>query len=667
MKIEDLLSPDLMIMDLKATTQEEAIKEMADLEVKQDVVNNEDEFIKSIWAREKESTTGIGDGIAMPHARNKYINRAAVLFAKSPKGIDYNSLDGQPVHLFFMITAPAGADNTHLQALAKLSSLLINPDVVNALKAATKPEEVIDIFKKAEAEKDAQDKADAEKRKAEAAKEAAKPANEQKPLIVGVTACINGIAHTYMAQEALIKAGKKLGVDVRIETNGSEGVKDRLTPEEIKRAKGVVIASDKKVEMPRFDGKELVMKPVVDGINHPQELIEDILENKAPIYHADSNASANDDSAKEKQGLWASIYKNLMSGISHMLPFVIGGGILMAISFIVENYMAGGAKNPAFIFLNSAGNLAFAFMVPVLAAYIAESIGDLPALMPGFVGGYMAAIVNGTNGLQVNVQAHAVSPAGFLGGIAAGFIAGYMMIGLKKLFAKLPKSVEGMKPMLIYPILGLLFIALIMFYIINPIFSSINFAITHFLNSMGTGNLVILTLILAGMMAIDMGGPFNKAAYVFASGAFANDPHSATAAVMMAAVMVGGMVPPFATAIGTTFFKNRYTKEERRAGVSNWILGFSFITEGAIPFAAADPGRVIPSCIIGSAVGGALVGLWHVGVPAPHGGLWVSPLAGNIGGPSHILFYFLATIIGSIVAGLIMSFWKKNVKEDPNE
>ncbi len=661
MKIEDLLSPDLMIMDLKATTQEEAIKEMADLEVKQGVVNNEDEFIKSIWAREKESTTGIGEGIAMPHARNKYINRAAVLFAKSPKGIDYKALDGQPVHLFFMITAPAGADNTHLQALAKLSSLLINPDVVNALKAATTPEEVIDIFKKAEAEKDAQDKADAEKRKAEAAKEAAKPASEQKPLIVGVTACINGIAHTYMAQEALIKAGKKLGVDVRIETNGSEGVKDKLTPEEIKRAKGVIIASDKKVDMPRFNGKELIMKPVVDGINHPKELIEDILENKAPIYHADSSASSNDSNAKEKQGVWASIYKNLMSGISHMLPFVIGGGILMAISFIVENYMAGGAKNPAFIFLNSAGNLAFAFMVPVLAAYIAESIGDLPALMPGFVGGYMAAIVNGTNGLQVNVQAHAVSPAGFLGGIAAGFIAGYMMIGLKKLFAKLPKSVEGMKPMLLYPILGLLFIALIMFYIINPIFSSVNFAITHFLNSMGTGNLVILTMILAGMMAIDMGGPFNKAAYVFASGAFANDPHSATAAVMMAAVMVGGMVPPFATAIGTTFFKNRYTKEERRAGVSNWILGFSFITEGAIPFAAADPGRVIPSCVIGSAVGGLLVGLWHIQVPAPHGGLWVSPLS------NHILLYFVATIVGSIVAGLIMSFWKKPVSEDPDE
>ena len=462
----------------------------------------------------------------------------------------------------------------------------------------------------------------------------------------------------------MIKEGKKRGIEVRIETNGSEGVKDKLTPDEIKRAKGVIIASDKKVDMPRFDGKHLVNHPVVDGINKPGELIDNIMDGKAAIYHASASDKSEEAASTEKPGLWAGIYKNLMNGISHMLPFVIGGGILMAISFIVENYM-GGAKTPAFIFLNNAGNLAFAFMVPVLAAYIAESIGDLPALMPGFVGGYMASIVNGQ--FQVNVQAHATSPAGFLGGIAAGFIAGYLMVGLKKVFAKLPRSVEGMKPMLFYPILGLLFIAAIMFYIINPIFSGINFAITHFLNGMGTGNLVLLTTILAGMMSIDMGGPFNKAAYVFASGAFANDPHSATAAILMAAVMVGGMVPPFATAIGTTFFKNKYTVEERRAGVSNWVLGFSFITEGAIPFAAADPGRVIPSCIIGSAVGGALVGLWHVGVPAPHGGLWVSPLAGNIGGPSHILFYFLATIIGSIVAGLIMSFWKKNVKEDSNE
>ena len=667
MRIKDILSPESMIMDLKAKNKEDAIKEMADLEVATDIVNDEDAFIKSIWDRENESTTGIGGGIAMPHARNKSINKARVLFAKSKEGIDYNSLDGQPVHLFFMITAPAGADNTHLQALAKLSGLLIDPDLVEKLKATKTPEEVIDLFEKAEAKKDEEDKKAAEAKKAkEAAKaEGKNDDDDNKPLIVGVTACINGIAHTYMAQEALIKEGKKRGIEVRIETNGSEGVKDKLTPDEIKRAKGVIIASDKKVDMPRFDGKPLVNRPVVDGINKPGELIDDIMDGKADVYHASaSDKSEESSSSTEKPGVWAGIYKNLMNGISHMLPFVIGGGILMAISFIVENY-GGGAKTPAFIFLNNAGNLAFAFMVPVLSAYIAESIGDLPALMPGFVGGYMASIANGQ--FQVNVQAHATSPAGFLGGIAAGFIAGYLMVGLKKLFANLPHSVEGMKPMLFYPIFGLLFIAAIMFYIINPIFSGINFAITHFLNSMGTGNLVLLTTILAGMMSIDMGGPFNKAAYVFASGAFANDPHSTTAAILMAAVMVGGMVPPFATAIGTTFFKNKYTQEERRAGVSNWVLGFSFITEGAIPFAAADPGRVIPSCIIGSAVGGALVGLWHVGVPAPHGGLWVSPLAGNIGGPSHILLYFLATIIGSIVAGLIMSFWKKNIKEDPNE
>ena len=654
MKIKDILSTESMIMDLKATNKEDAIKEMADLEVKTDIVNNEDEFIKSIWARENESTTGIGGGIAMPHARNKYINKARVLFAKSKEGIDYNSLDGQPVHLFFMITAPDGADNTHLQALAKLSGLLINPDLVEALKKAETPYDVIKLFEDAEAKKDAEDKAAEEKKKVQAAKKS--EADNEKPLIVGVTACINGIAHTYMAEEALIKAGEKRGIEVRIETNGSEGVKHELTPDEIKRAKGVIIASDKKVDMPRFDGKELTNHPVVDGINKPDELIDIIMNDKGEIYHA-TGSEKEEGSEKASSGVWSSIYRNLMSGVSHMLPFVIGGGILMAISFIVENYMAGGAKNPAFIFLNSAGNLAFAFMVPILSAYIAESIGDLPALMPGLVGGYMAAIVNGTNGLQVNVQAKATSPAGFLGGIAAGFIAGYLMLGLKKLFSKLPKSVEGMKPMLLYPILGLLLIALIMFYIINPIFSSINFAITHFLNSMGTGNLVTLTLILAGMMSIDMGGPFNKAAYVFASGAFANDPHSATAAVMMAAVMVGGMVPPFATAIATAFFKNKFSEQERRAGVSNWILGFSFITEGAIPFAAADPGHVIPSCVFGSAVGGLLVGLWHIQVPAPHGGLWVSPLA------NHILLYFLATIIGSVIAGVVLGFWKKPVKK----
>ncbi|MCH4219358.1 MAG: fructose-specific PTS transporter subunit EIIC [Lactobacillus delbrueckii] len=656
MRIKDILSPESMIMDLQATTKDEAINEMADLEVATGIVNNKEKFVESIWAREKESTTGIGGGIAMPHARNEYINKARVLFAKSEKGVDFDSLDQQPVHLFFMITAPAGADNTHLQALAKLSSLLINPDLVEKLKAAKTADEVIDLFSQAEADKD---KEDAEREaKLAAKKEAeAKAASDEKPLIVGVTACINGIAHTYMAEEALIKAGEKRGVEVRIETNGSEGVKHELTADEIKRAKGVIIASDKQVKMARFDGKQLVKHPVVDGINKPDQLVDDILSGKGSVYHAEAG-EASESSAASDGSVWSTIYRHLMSGISHMLPFVIGGGILMAISFLVEQYM-GGAKSPAFIFLNSAGNLAFAFMVPVLAGYIAESIGDLPALMPGFVGGFMASIANSSLGgsYAVNANAKAASPAGFLGGIAIGFIAGYLILGLKKLFAKLPKNVEGMKPMLLYPIFGLLFVALIMYYIINPVFGALNGVITNFLNGMGTGNLVLLTTILAGMMSIDMGGPFNKAAYVFASGAFANDPTSKTSAILMAAVMVGGMVAPFATAIATTFFKNKFTEDERRAGVSNWILGFSFITEGAIPFASADPLHVIVSSIVGSAVGGALVGLWHVGVPAPHGGFWVIALSSNW------LGYLGAVAVGSIVAALMMGFWKKPIEK----
>lgn len=656
MRIKDILSPESMIMDLKATTKDEAINEMADLEVATGIVNNKEKFVESIWAREKESTTGIGGGIAMPHARNEYINKARVLFAKSEKGVDFDSLDQQPVHLFFMITAPAGADNTHLQALAKLSSLLINPDLVEKLKAAKTADEVIDLFSQAEADKD---KEDAEREaKLAAKKEAeAKAASDEKPLIVGVTACINGIAHTYMAEEALIKAGEKRGVEVRIETNGSEGVKHELTADEIKRAKGVIIASDKQVKMARFDGKELVKHPVVDGINKPDQLVDDILSGKGSVYHAEAG-EASESSAASDGSVWSTIYRHLMSGISHMLPFVIGGGILMAISFLIEQYM-GGAKSPAFIFLNSAGNLAFAFMVPVLAGYIAESIGDLPALMPGFVGGFMASIANSSLGgsYAVNANAKATSPAGFLGGIAIGFIAGYLILGLKKLFAKLPKNVEGMKPMLLYPIFGLLLVALIMYYIINPVFGALNAVITNFLNGMGTGNLVLLTMVLAGMMSIDMGGPFNKAAYVFASGAFANDPTSKTSAILMASVMVGGMVAPFATAIATTFFKNKFTEDERRAGVSNWILGFSFITEGAIPFASADPLHVIVSSIVGSAVGGALVGLWHVGVPAPHGGFWVIALSSNW------LGYLGAVAVGSIVAALMMGFWKKAIDQ----
>ncbi len=650
MDIRSLLMKDIMIMDLKATTKSEVIDEMVHNYYKHGIIDDEDLYKKDIIKREEEGSTGMGDGIAIPHAHDAAVKKPAVQFARSVAGVDYDSMDGQPAHLFFMIAAPEGGDNTHLQALAALSQVLMNPDVVTALKAADTPDKVQDIFAEAVAKKEAENKAEEE------AEKAAANSNSDRPYIVAVTACPNGIAHTYMAEENLKKKAKELGVDIKVETNGSEGIKHRLTADEISRAVGVVIAADKKVEMNRFDGKPLVNKPVKSGIQEPEKLIQQVLDGKAAIYHATGDDSS---SSTESDGtVWGNIYKQLMNGISHMLPFVIGGGILMAISFIVEQYM-GGAKAPAFIFLNSAGNLAFAFMVPVLAAYIAESIGDTPALMPGFVGGFMASIANASLGgsYHVNFQANSTSPAGFLGGIAAGFIAGYLILGMKKMFAGLPRSVEGMKPMLLYPVFGLLFIALIMYFIVNPIFSTINLWITHFLNGMGTGNLVLLTLVLAGMMSIDMGGPFNKAAYVFASGAFANDPNSTTAAILMAAVMVGGMVPPFATAIGTAFFKNKYTEDERRAGVTNWILGFSFITEGAIPFATADPGRVIPSCIIGSAVSGAIVGAMRIGIPAPHGGFWVSPLATNIWG------YFLAVIVGSIVAALIMSFWKKPVNE----
>ena len=650
MDIRSLLMKDIMIMDLKATTKSEVIDEMVHNYYEHGIIDDEDLYKKDIIKRKKEGSTGMGDGIAIPHAHDAAVKKPAVQFARSVAGVDYDSMDGQPAHLFFMIAAPEGGDNTHLQALAALSQVLMNPDVVTALKAADTPDKVQDIFAEAVAKKEAENKAEEE------AEKAAANSNSDRPYIVAVTACPNGIAHTYMAEENLKKKAKELGVDIKVETNGSEGIKHRLTADEISRAVGVVIAADKKVEMNRFDGKPLVNKPVKSGIQEPEKLIQQVLDGKAAIYHATGDDSS---SSTESDGtVWGNIYKQLMNGISHMLPFVIGGGILMAISFIVEQYM-GGAKAPAFIFLNSAGNLAFAFMVPVLAAYIAESIGDTPALMPGFVGGFMASIANASLGgsYHVNFQANSTSPAGFLGGIAAGFIAGYLILGMKKMFAGLPRSVEGMKPMLLYPVFGLLFIALIMYFIVNPIFSTINLWITHFLNGMGTGNLVLLTLVLAGMMSIDMGGPFNKAAYVFASGAFANDPKSTTAAILMAAVMVGGMVPPFATAIGTAFFKNKYTEDERRAGVTNWILGFSFITEGAIPFATADPGRVIPSCIIGSAVSGAIVGAMRIGIPAPHGGFWVSPLATNIWG------YFLAVIVGSIVAALIMSFWKKPVNE----
>jgi len=652
MDIRELLMKDIMIMDLKADTKAGVIDEMVHNYYEKGIIDDEELYKKDILAREEENSTGMGDGIAIPHAHDKAVKKPAVMFARSTKGVDYDSLDGKPAHLFFMIAAPEGGDNTHLQALAALSQVLLDPAVVSSLEDADTPDKVQAIFSKAVGKKQAENEA---QEKAEEQQDQAAVASD-KPYIVAVTACPNGIAHTYMAEDNLKKAAEKLGVNIKVETNGSEGTKHKLSADEIDRAEGVVIAADKKVSMGRFDGKKVTSKAVTAAIKDPETLINSILNGQVGTYHASGNDDSEESVDTGDSG-WGGIYRQLMNGVSHMLPFVIGGGILMAISFIVENY-AGGDDSMAFIFLNNAGNMAFAFMVPVLAAYIAEAIADQPALMPGFAGGFMATVYTGAYGgaYTANVMTDAKSAAGFLGGLAAGFIAGYFMKWLEKVCAKLPQSIAGMKSMLIYPIVGLLFVALVMFFIVNPIFSTINVWITNFLNHLGTGNSVVLCLLLAGMMSIDMGGPFNKAAYVFAAGAFANDPNSTQAAMLMAAVMVGGMVPPFATAIATLGWKNKFTKQERQAGGTNWILGFSFITEGAIPFATADPGHVIPSSVIGSAVAGAIIGALKVGVPAPHGGFWVSPLATNIWG------YFLAVIVGSIVAGVILGLWKKEIK-----
>ncbi|MCV3314919.1 fructose-specific PTS transporter subunit EIIC [Pediococcus ethanolidurans] len=635
MDIRELLLKDVMIMNLKAKSKDEVIDEMVHKYFEQGVIDDEKLYKADIVKREQESTTGIGDGIAMPHAKDKAVKRATVLFAKSETGVDFDALDGQPVQLFFMIAAPEGANNTHLQALASLSSLLINPDLVAKLKQAQTPDEVQQLFADAQSVKEAQDKADAQEN---TTNETAQK-NSKRPYIVAVSACPNGIAHTYMAEAALQKSAKEKNIEIKVETNGSEGVKHRLTAEDIARADGVVITADKKVEMARFNGKKLLNRPVIDGINKSDELLDQIEAGDAPVYHAAEGDQVTDSEDGQKGGLWNEIYKDLMNGVSHMIPFVVGGGIIMAFSFILERYV--GSQSMYFLFFNHLGNWAFAFLVPILAGYIAESIGDLPALMPGVVGGFMA------NTAAANIM-KTTSVSGFIGGLLAGFLAGIVINWLKKVFKGVPRSLEGLKPMLIYPILSLLIVGVSMFFIINPIFAAVNAWVTHVLNGMGTGNAVLLGTILAGMMALDMGGPFNKAAYTFAIAAYTSTGDGK----LMAAVMVGGMIPPLATAIATTVWPKKFTEQERQAGISNWALGISFITEGAIPFATADPLHVIVSSVIGSAIGGGLTQLWRVSVPAPHGGLWVLPLASNG------LFYFLAVVVGAIIAGVILGIWR---------
>ncbi|MFT8825058.1 MAG: fructose-specific PTS transporter subunit EIIC [Liquorilactobacillus mali] len=624
MDILSILKKDVMIMDLKAKTKEDALHEMVNSFFVNDIINDRTLFEQDIFKREEEATTGIGDGIAMPHARNRAVKEAAVLFAKSEQGIDYNALDGKPVYLFFMIAAPANANDIHLQALANLSSLLLDNNLIADLKKAKTPLEVQQLFKMASDKKKVGEIHQSE--------------NKDLPLIVAVTACPTGIAHTYMAESALLDAGKKMNVRMRVETNGSEGVKHRLSPSEISNAVGVIIAADKKVEVDRFAEKKVLQTAVIDGIKKPEELIQRVLDGNLATFEVEHrNSSQSHDNGQG--GIWHHVYQDLMSGISNMLPFVVGGGILMAISFLLEQSL--GKNSTAFIFLNSLGTNAFSFLIPILAGFIAFSIGDRPAMMPGFVGGYMATQASAS-------IVKSSGSAGFIGGIIAGFIAGYLILMLKKMFVKLPRSLDGLKPMILFPVLGLFLVGTLMFFVIDPIFSVVNLFLVHFLTTMGTANAILLGAILGGMQAVDLGGPVNKAAYTTAIGVLTATGDGS----MMASVMVGGMIPPLAIAIATTIWKNKFTEDERKAGISNYILGISFITEGAIPFAIADPLRVIGSCIIGSVIGGGLAQLWKVSVPAPHGGLWVVLLMHNP------LYFVLALIIGAAVAGTIYGIWR---------
>jgi PTS system fructose-specific IIC component len=642
MQINDLLIKDAMIMDLQATDKKGAIDEMIQKMYDAGRISDIETYKEGILAREAQTSTGLGDGIAMPHAKNAAVKEATVLFAKSNKGVDYEALDGQPTYLFFMIAAPEGANDTHLQALAALSRQLINPDFVAKLKVAKTPEEVQATFAEAE-------KAEAEEKAAEQAAEATIETTiettSDRPFIVAVTACPTGIAHTYMAEDSLKKKAKELGVDIKVETNGSEGIKNRLTTQDIERATGVIVAADKKVEMARFDGKHLVNRPVGDGIRKTEELINLALSGSAPIYHGDGSASSEESS--EKGSIGQEIYKNLMNGVSHMLPFVIAGGILIAISFMVDQFIGVpndalgqlGSYNQAAAWFNQIGGAAFGFMLPVLAGFIAMSIGDRPGLVAGFAAGALAN----------------AGGAGFLGALLGGFIAGYVIVFLRKLLKGLPKSLDGIKTILFYPFFGLLITGFIML-LVNVPMKAINDGLNGFLQSLDGANAALLGALLAGMMAADLGGPINKAAYVFGTGTIA-----ATVAqggsIVMAAVMAGGMVPPLAIFVATRLFKNKFTKLENEAGLTNIVMGLSFVTEGAIPFAAADPLRAIPSFIVGSALTGGLVGAFGIRLMAPHGGIFVVPLLSNP------LLYLAFVAIGAVVSGILLGILRKPIEK----
>ena len=652
MKIQDVLNKNVMLFDLQATDKEGVINEMVQSLVDNGVVTDFDTFKAGIMNREAQTSTGLGDGIAMPHSKNEAVKEATVLFAKSNKGVDYASLDGQPTDLFFMIAAPEGANDTHLAALAELSKYLMKPGFADKLRQASTPDQVIAAFDAEE-----QEAASEEAKKAEAVKEAA---SSDKPLIVAVTACTTGIAHTYMAEEALIKKGEEMGVTVRVETNGASGVGNRLTAEEIAKAEGVIIAADKAVETARFDGKKMISKPVAAGIRQTEELIQTILDGKADVFHAENATQAS--ASQEKLSLGGAFYKHLMSGVSQMLPFVIGGGILIALAFLIDQVLGVpqdqlsslGSYHVLAAQFKTIGGVAFGFMLPVLAGYIGFSIAEKPGFVAGFIAGSIAssgsAFGNIAYGAAKGELPAAVS-SGFLGALVGGFLAGGVILLLRKALAGLPRSLDGIRSILLLPLLGVGLTGFLMF-LINIPMAAINTGLNNFLSSLSGSSAVLLGLLVGGMMAVDMGGPVNKAAYVFATGTLAESVASG-GSIVMAAVMAAGMVPPLAVFVATVLFKDKFTQEERDSGLTNIVMGLSFITEGAIPFGAADPARAIPSFIAGSALTGALVGLAGLKLMAPHGGIFVIALTSNP------LLYILFVLIGAVVSGILFGLLRK--------
>ena len=653
MKIQDLLRKDVMLLDLQATEKTAVIEEMIKSLTDHGYVTDFETFKEGILAREALTSTGLGDGIAMPHSKNAAVKEATVLFAKSNKGVDYESLDGQATDLFFMIAAPEGANDTHLAALAELSQYLMKDGFADKLRKVSSPDEVIALFDQAS------------EKAAEPATVA--PANESGDFLVAVTACTTGIAHTYMAQEALQKVAAEMGVGIKVETNGASGVGNKLTAEDIKKAKAVIIAADKAVEMDRFDGKSLISRPVADGIRKTEELINLALSGNAEVYKA-ANGSAAVASSNEKLSLGGAFYKHLMSGVSQMLPFVIGGGIMIAIAFLLDQILGVpkdqlsnlGSYHEIAAQFKAIGGAAFGFMLPVLAGYIAYSIAEKPGLVSGFVAGAIASSGASFGGVayaaggEKTLSLAGVS-SGFLGALVGGFLAGGVILVLRKLLAGLPRSLEGIRSILLLPLLGVLVTGFLMLAVNIPM-SAINTALNDFLASLSGSSAVLLGLLVGGMMAVDMGGPVNKAAYVFGTSTLASTVSTGGSPVM-AAVMAAGMVPPLAVFVATLLFKDKFTTEERDSGLTNIVMGLSFITEGAIPFGAADPARAIPSFIVGSALTGALVGLSGIKLMAPHGGIFVIGLTNNP------ILYLVYVLIGAVVSGIIFGYLRKPLEK----